>query len=75
MSKVILSGREAGLVRNLCCKYVRRLRTQQNVFPLCREIETDLINYSQLLADKFQVYSLSDNQKKQNHGTKRTNFS
>lgn len=75
MPKVILSDREACLVRRLCRMYVRRLRKQQKVFPFCKEIEVDLINYTQLLADKLQVWSESESIKTKIHGTKNLNFS
>lgn len=75
MPKVILSDREACLVRRLCRDYVQRLKKQQMLFPFCREIEIDLINYTKLLADKLQVWSESESIKTKKHETKRTNFS
>lgn len=67
MEKVILSGSEACLVRHLCCQYVKRLQMQLKEFPFCKDMEVDLINYSQLLNKKFGVKSLTQNKKnKQN---------
>lgn len=75
MPKVILSDREACLVRRLCRNYVQRLKKQQQLFPFSREIEVDLFNYTKLLADKLQVWSEAESIKSKNHETKRFNFS